>query len=142
MAAVSKAQVVGTAFTNEEVIERVIYDFAVDAGATGVLDLFTASADILITHFSSVVKTAGTSAGSATLKVGVTGSDALFMTTAQGAVASLTLGAAIFPVVVEGTPNVFALPVKLASGSKILQTIGTAALTAGKVEYTVRYMRA
>ena len=44
----------------------------------------------------------------------------------------------------EGTPNVVVLPMphRLASGDSILQTIGTAALTAGKIEYVIKYMRA
>lgn len=142
MAAIAKRKYIGNLFSNEEGIERVQYDFAVDGGATGALDLFEAQADVIITHFSSVVKTAATSGGSATLKVGITADDDAFMTTTQGAVANLTLGAAIFPPAVEGTPNVLPCPVKLVSGAKILQTIGTAALTAGKVEYIVKYMKA
>jgi hypothetical protein len=57
-------------------------------------------------------------------------------------VANLTAGALFMPVAVEGTPNVLPLPVKLASGAKIVQTIGTAALTAGKVEYVIGYVKA
>lgn len=146
MASVAKHKSIGPAFQKEEEVVRVVYDFSADGGATGALDLFTASVDCIITHFSAVVKTAATSGGSATLKVGITGDDDLFMTTTQGAVASLTLGAAILPapVLTEGTPNtiVMPLPVKLASGAKVLQTIGTAALTAGKVEYVLKYIAA
>jgi len=142
MAAVADHKSIDGTFSNEEVIKRVIYDFSKDAGATGALDLLTANEDIIITGFTSTVKTAATSGGSATLKVGITGDDDFFMTTTQGAVASLTLGAVIVPAVVEGTPNVLACPVKLASGAKVLQTIGTAALTAGKVEYCIKYIRA
>lgn len=142
MAALAGTKKVGKAFTNQEVIERVVYDFAVDGGATGALDVFTADADVVVTHFHTKVLTAATSGGSATLKVGVTGDDDRFVTTTQGAVASLTAGAVIVPVTVEGTPNVLATPVKLASGEKVLQTIGTAALTAGKVEYTIKYIKA
>lgn len=142
MAALAKRKYLGQAFNNEEIIERVRYDFSVDAGAVGALDIFEASADLIITGFHAYVKTAATSGGSATLEVGVTGDTNLLVNSTQGAVASLTLGAAIFPPVVEGTPNVLALPVKLASGAKILQTIGTAALTAGVVEYVVKYVKA
>lgn len=142
MAALAKRKYLGNLFGNEKEVVRVRYDFSVDAGATGALDIFEASADVIITGFASVVKTAGTSGGSATLKVGITGDDDAFMTTTQGAVASLTLGAVILPPAVEGTPNVLPLPVKLASGAKVLQTIGTAALTAGVVEYVIEYMRA
>lgn len=142
MAAIAKRKYLNHEMSNEEVVLRTQYDFSVDGGALGALDIFEASADIIITGFHAVVKTAGTSGGSATLKVGITADDDLFMTTTQGAVASLTLGAAIFPAVVEGTPNVLALPVKLVSGAKVLQTIGTAALTAGKVEYVIKYIPA
>ncbi len=142
MAAIAQQKDIGKTWSNEEQVLKVRYDFSVDGGATGALDIFEALEDVIITGFHSVVKTAATSGGSATLKVGITGDDDLFMTTTQGAVANLTLGAAIFPAVVEGTPNVIACPVKLASGAKVLQTIGTAALTAGVVEYTIKYMSA
>ena len=141
MAALDERKYLGKTFSNAKEMVKVIYDFAVDGGATGALDIFEASSDVVITGFFSVVKTTATSGGSATLKVGVTGDDDAFMTTTQGAVASLTAGALILPPAVEGTPNTLPLPVKLASGAKILQTIGTAALTAGKVEYTVEYTR-
>lgn len=144
MAAVAKAKNIGPAFTagvGYEVV-TVEYDFAVDGGATGALDLFTAGADIVITHFHSKVMTACTSGGSATLKVGITGTDNLFMNTTQGAVASLTANAVVLAPAVEGTPNVLPLPVKLASGAKVLQTIGTAALNAGKVKYVIGYIKA
>lgn len=140
MATIAKHKALGQTFKNEKVIERVRYDFAVDGGATGALDIFTASQDLLITGFSSCVKTLGASLGSATLIVGVTADTDAFSTLAQGAVANLTAGAVILPPAVEGTPNVLPLPLKLASGSKVLQTIGTAALTAGVVEYAIEYM--
>lgn len=140
MAAVSAYKKIGPTFKNKVEVVRVAYDFAVDGGATGALDIFEATSDVIIVGFASVVKTACTSGGSATLKVGVSADDDAFMTTTQGAVANLTANAVILPVAVEGTPNTLPIPVKLPSGSKILQTIGTAALTAGKVEYTVQYI--
>lgn len=142
MATLAKMLNVGPTFKNEKETVRTRYDFSKDAGATGALDIFTAKVDIIITAFYTVVKTAATSGGSATLKVGVSADDDLFLTTVQGAVANLTLGAALFPAVVEGTPNVLACPVKVPAGSKVLQTIGTAALTAGVVEYVMEYMAA
>lgn len=146
MATVAKHKTIGTVFSNEMVTERVVYDFSVDAGATGALDIFTAGADIVLTGFHAYVKTTATSGGSATLKVGVTGDDDLFMTTTEGAVANLTANAVLQakPVLAEGTPNTvtWPFPRRLASGDKILQTIGTAALTAGKVEYVLQYVKA
>lgn len=142
MAAIKDTRTISGPMSNDKAVYRLRYDFSKDAGATGVLDIAVAGEDLVITRFWSTVKTAGTSGGSATLKVGITGSDALFMNTTQGAVASLTLGAVIFPPAVEGTPNALPLPVKLASGAKILQTIGTAALTAGVVEYYIEVAKA
>jgi hypothetical protein len=142
MATLKNYKKIGPTFTNGEECVTVEWDFANDAGATGVLDIFEAGSDVVITHFHSTVLTAATSGGSATLKVGITGDDDLFMTTTQGAVASLTLGAVVIPAVVDGTPNVIATPVKLASGAKVLQTIGTAAMTAGKVKYVIKYIKA
>jgi len=142
MAAIADVKIVGSTFKNEKVIVRARYDFSKDAGATGALDIFQASRDIIITAFSAVVKTAGTSGGSATLKIGITADDDLFLNTTQGAVANLTANAVLLPPLVEGTPNVLALPVKLASAAKVLQTIGTAALTAGVIEYVLEYYEA
>lgn len=144
MASLAKHRTLGAVYKNEKVVERIRYDFSADAGATGALDIATAGADIVITGFHAVCKTLAASGGSATLKVGVTGDDDVFMTTTEGAVANLTAGAVFQakPVLTEGTPNTVAWPFprKLASGEKILQTIGTAALTAGVVEYVIEYM--
>lgn len=142
MPAVKNYKKIGPTFSTGEECVTAEWDFSNDAGATGVLDIFEADGDVVITHFHTSVLTAATSGGSATLKVGITGDDDLFMTTTQGAVASLTLGAVVIPVVVEGTPNVLALPIKLASGAKVVQTIGTAAMTAGKVKYVIKYIKA
>lgn len=141
MAAVKDAKTIGPAFTNAEEVVRVTYDFAKDAGAVGALDLFTAEGSVAITYFHAYVVTACTSGGSATVKVGKTGDDDLMFGTTTGAVASLTAGAFIKPDVVEGTPNVVALPTILTDGQKLLQTIGTAALTAGKIEYVIKYVK-
>lgn len=142
MAAIQTYKKIGPAFTNGEEQVTAVYDFAVDGGATGVLDVFEAGSDIVITHFHAYVLTAATSGGSATVKVGTSGDDDLFMTTTQGAVANLTAAAAFMPLAVEGTPNALPLPVKLASGSKVVMTIGTAALTAGKVKFVIKYVQA
>jgi hypothetical protein len=143
MAALAKKLNVGPAFSAGMEMAHVEYDFSVDAGAVGALDIFEAAEDIVITHFHSKVMTACTSDGSATLKVGVSGGTTdLFMNTTQGAVTSLTANAVILPLAVEGTPNALPIPYKLASGGKLIQTIGTAALKAGKVKYVIGYVKA
>jgi hypothetical protein len=145
MAAVKDMKKLGPAFSNDEVVIRAVYDFAKDGGAVGALDLFEAGADILITHFSSVVKTAVTSTGNLTLAVGVTGATTAFMTATQGAKANLVADAAIFPLHTSGADDtswVPTLPRKLSAGDKVLQTIGTEVANAGKVEYCIKYVRA
>lgn len=146
MTAVAKAKTIGSAFSNEVILERVVYDFSVDGGAVGALDLFTAGADVVLKSFHAYVKVAGTSGGSATLAVGVTGSTSAFVTATEGAVANLTLNNVLQakPVLTEGTPNTIALPLprRLAAGAKIVQTIGTATLTAGQIEYVIEYCKA
>jgi hypothetical protein len=137
MAALKKHLTIGQPAANRREIYRIEYDFAKDGGATGVLDIATAAQDLVISGFWSFVNTAFTSSGSATLKVGVTGSDAVFMNTTQGAVASLTADAVVIPPLVEGTPNAAPLPRKLAAAAKILQTIGTEVLLTGKVTYFI-----
>jgi hypothetical protein len=143
MAAIAGAKTIGPTFNNAEEVVHAYYDFSVDAGATGVLDLFTAGEAIVITGFHATVMTTCTSGGSATVIAGISGGDTdIFMNATQGAVASLAAAYTAVPPAVEGTPNVLPLPVALASGGKIIQTIGTATLTAGKIKYVIKYMKA
>lgn len=124
MAAVAGAKV-ASPFYNEAQLVRVVYDFSVDAGAVGALDLLTVSKASVVRLKHLVVKTACTSGGSATVAVGVTGATTAFVDATEGAVANLTANA-----VVDGA----SAPKYCAAGAKCVLTIGTAALTAGKVE--------
>lgn len=133
---------VGGPFSDEVQTIRARYDFAKDAGATGALNIFTAVEACVVIGFYAVVKTAATSGGSATLAVGVTGSTSAFVSTTAGAVANLTANAVLVPALTEGTPNVAAIPRRLASGDSVLQTIGTAALTAGVIDYVLLIAKA
>lgn len=133
MAAVAKAKSIGNTFANDIVTERVIYDFSVDGGAVGALDLFTADADVVLKGFHAYVKTAATSGGSATVAIGVTGATTAFVDATAGAVANLTANAVLGSAIA---------PRRLASGAAVLMTIGTAALTAGKIEVVISYTRA
>lgn len=129
MAAVKNAKS-GSALTEKREFVEVTYDFSLDAGATSALDLFTAQQDLVIHCVTAKVKTACTSAGSATVEVGKTGDTAGLV--AQTAVASLTAGA-----VIDSKKGGY----KLASGGVIIQTIATAALTAGKITYVIEYSK-
>lgn len=130
MAAVAKAVRIGSGFQNEENIVRVVYDFAVDGGATATLDLGTAVQACMVTGFYAVVKTACTSGGSATVQVGDTNDDDRYLTAT--AVASLTANATF------GENGAFNQVVRLAAGDKLTMTIATAALTAGKIEFVFK----
>lgn len=144
MAALKKHQTVYAPMSGDEEEIRIEYDFAEDAGATGALDIATAGEDLILVSAHARVLEACTSEGSATLEWGDEDNDDRFANTTQGAVANLTKDAVIFPIVpASGEAESIAPPVpfKLASGKKLVQTIGTAALTAGKVQYVIRVRR-
>jgi hypothetical protein len=130
MAAVSNAKTSGAGWSGKMEICEVTYDYSVDGGAAGALDLFTADADLVIHRVTAKVVTAVTSGGAATVEVGKSGDTAGLV--AQTGKASLTAG-----VVVDSKIGGY----KLASGAKIIQTIGTAALTAGKIKYLIEYSK-
>lgn len=130
MSAVANAKASGSGWTGKMEVCEVTYDFAVDAGGTGALDLFTAEADLVIHRVTAKVKAAVTSSGSATVEVGKSGDTAGLM--AQTGKASLGLG-----VVVDSKIGGY----KLASGAKIIQTIATSALLTGKITYMIEYSK-
>jgi hypothetical protein len=131
MATLKGYKKVGSPFTNDSETVKVTYDFSVDAGAVGALDVLLAEQNCVITGFYMVVETAATSGGSMTLDVGITGDTNLLL--ADLAVASMTAGSLHKPTIVEGTPNVLPMPVKLASAAKVLFEIKTATLLTGKM---------
>lgn len=129
MATLKNYKKIGSPFTNQTEVIKVTYDFSVDAGAIGAYDVLLAEQDCVLTEFYMVVETAEAGA-TMTLDVGITGDTNLLL--ADLAVASMTAGSLHKPTIVEGTPNVLPMPVKLANTSKVLFEIKTAALTAGK----------
>lgn len=139
--AAAAMKTVGYGFTGKKETVQVTYDFANDGGATGVIQLAKAADDLIVTSAHAVVKTACTSGGSATVKIGVTGADSALFGTTTGAVANLTASKYLPQDVVEGTPNTFGFPRKIAAGDYVLLTIGTAALTAGKIVVTLEVMK-
>lgn len=143
MAAVTNHQTVGNLFDGKIETFRVVYDYAVDGGATGALDLLTASTGGLLIHAAYLkVVTLCASTGSATVKWGPSTDDDRFANTTQGAVANLTAGAVIVPLALEGTPNVIATPFYLAAAGKLTMTIGTEVLSAGKIEFVIHASKA
>lgn len=110
-----------------EVVE-VEYDFANDGGSTGAKDIVTFPSAMVIIDAWTKIDTAvvGTSS---TLIWGVKGGDTdACLDATSGAEANLTIGAVI--------PGESACKnLKLAAGAIMEMTIGTAALTAGKVRF-------
>ena len=139
MAAVTDHKTVAAPMGNAEQIARVVYDFAADAGAIGALDLLTADGAIVITDFYArgITELNSTSNGT-TIDVGVSGgnTDVLLDGVAE---ATFAAGALVQPTIVDGTPNELPLPLLLASGGKIIQTIGGEEIDTGKIEYFFKY---
>lgn len=132
MATVSNHKTIGPTFGNAEELVFAYYDFSADAGAQGSLDIFTAAADVIVTYFHMEVESTCTGTN-AVLTVNTTDDTEKYCSAAQGAVANLAAG---YNLIGPFTG------VKLASGEKITQTIATAALTAGKVKYVIKYVNA
>lgn len=114
------------AWKNEAKVMRLRYDFDKDGGAVGAIDLGIFEKKSLILSSRVVVKTAGASGGSATVKAGITADDDAFLAVANGAVAALTADKVLSETAGQ---NLIA-----AEGQKVTMTIGTAALTAGVIE--------
>lgn len=139
MAALKNKKIVGASFPNATQIVKVIYDFALDGAMASPLDVIEAEDDIVILGFFAKVLTTCTSGGSATLAVGVSGGD-VDVLMGDTAVAGLVANAFFAPpqVLTEGTPNTMSpqLPIKLASGEKIVADTTTASFLTGKIEFT------
>ena len=134
MTAVAKYKKEGGGMGNDSHFVRAVYDFSVDAGAIGVLDLFEADGACVIKSFHAVVETAFTSGGAATLTAGVQGGDVDVLLAAV-ALGSLTANS------VHGEAVALNLPIYLADGAILQQDIKVAAYTAGKIEYVFEVMK-
>lgn len=121
-------------FSNEEALVRSLYEYSRDGGAVGTFELFEANKDCVVTHFHAYVKEAVTSAGSATVIIGQTGDDDSLVTSKLQA--ALTIGTLL------KEDGAAVLPIKLAAGDKIYMTVGVAALTAGKIDCVIKYVKA
>jgi hypothetical protein len=124
----------GRGFSNERQTVKLTYNFTNDAGAfADVVKVGTTEGKILVLDSAVHVETACTSAGSATVIVGVAGGDTdAFMDLTSGAVASLTDDSVAQETTGQG--------IVLASGAAIHLDIGTADLTAGKINVILSYI--
>jgi len=141
MAAVADKKTVTAPFGNTEAMVRVIYDFAADAGDAGALELLEADGAIVITDFYvRGITELDSAADGSSIDVGISGGDTDILLDGV-AEASVAAGALVKPTIVEGAPNVMPMPLLLADGGKIIQTIKDEALTSGKCEYFFKYHR-
>jgi len=118
-------------------VQKYTYDFAVGGGAISTLMLTSDTGvaqqlpdNAVLLGATCEVVTPVASLGSAQLKFGYTGSDAYFL--------ALT-GKASFDADGKAVKMEAATPTKLTAVKSVLMTIGTAALTAGKLNVWVRY---
>jgi len=115
------------------------YNFANDGGATGAItpkNNCTLPANAVITNVATNATTSVTSGGSATIAAGTTaGSSATSFFTASGK-ANFASGDFVQGVPVPDTASTW---VKLSAAGQVQITVGTAALTAGVVEFYVFY---
>lgn len=133
---------IGPLFNDQEGAATVYYDFDVDGAADTTYELFTASENLVITYFGAKVLT--TFSGDATtLEIGILGGyNDEFINATQGAVANLTAGAIILPPAVEGAPNRLNLPVRLPSADQVILSFANGPMTAGKIKFVMRYIKA
>ena len=136
--AVKDHKTVGPVFHNDKELVRVKYSFADDGGVLGSttpLILLTAGDDVVITNFwVRGITELDSAADGTSIDVGVAGgnTDVLLDGVAE---ATFAANALLQPTLVEGTPNVPALPLKLASAGKIEMLIVDEALNAGECEF-------
>lgn len=136
---------VGTVVDRTKCFMRAVYDFTVLGGVASTIPLNDDQGNAavlpqgaIVTNVVAHVITQPTSAGSATVALGSNISAATTDLMAATAKASLTVGfVAGVPV---GTAATWVGPVTGQTGSQIQVTIGTAALTAGKIYYCVEFL--
>lgn len=124
----------GRGFSNERQTVKLTYDAANDSLlAADTVKLGTVDGKILVMDSVVHVETACTSGGSATVIVGVGGGDTdAFMDLASGAVANLVDDFCNQETTGQG--------IVLADGAEIVLDVGTADLTAGKINVILSYV--
>lgn len=112
------------------------YDFAKDGGAAGAISTGVYVPGLAIVHrFQAKVITAPTSGGAATLSFGISGSVQALMVT--NAIAVFVINTVVPGVDLNANPLM--LSTTFGAAPEILLTIGTAALTAGRIAFEVEY---
>ena len=129
MAAVSGSKKHGGSFSNESVIVRSVWDFDVDGGAVGNLDLFEADGDVVVLLKAAVVKDPVLSGGALTLSVGESAGSELINAWPKANM--------------DGDEHKIGLvPLKLTAGEKVGMSIAVASATRGKIEFIFEVLKA
>jgi len=124
-----------SAWSNELKVEKLTYDFSEDTGAQGTYSLAKFLKKALVVDACVQVETACTSAGLATVQIGTSTGDAdAFMDTTSGAVANL-----VDDFTVKETAG---QSLVVAEDETVDLVIGTADLTAGKINVYLAYYKA
>lgn len=120
-------------FSGSKEVVEIVWDYAVDGGAIGALDLLKVKEDSVLTQFHAVIKTSLVGV-SGTVEIGKSGDTAGIM--AQTGTASLQT--ANSPV----DSASFGSAYRLVANDVIIQTIATTAMTDGKIKYMFELMKA
>lgn len=121
-------------YYNEAQIARLVYDFAEDGGATAdTVRLAQVTGKILVVEATLHVITAFTSGGSATVTLGAETADA------DAFAAAVAVGTLVDDYVVKTAAGQILVIDGASATDYITLAVGTAALTAGKLELIMRY---
>jgi hypothetical protein len=140
---IADAALEGAAFAASAGIWRTAvrrYDFAVDGGALGDLDLFTVTGDALVQVFG-LCKTDLVGGAGFTFEVGIAGNtDAIIATTGGVDIDAGDTWQDAAPDANPGAVDLTARTFAIASGADITQTIGVDTATAGVIDYYCRWL--
>lgn len=131
----------GTLMDRTKCHVRAVYDFAVQGGAVGSLNLLDDQGNpcilpqgAIVTNVVLNVITAGTTSASGTLSLGLLTATDLLAATAAASITGFLAGVPV------GTAATWKGPVTSQNGSQITAAIATGALTAGKFYANIEYV--
>jgi hypothetical protein len=126
---------IGAPASLEKRFYKAQWDYAVDGGATGDFNVFTADGACLVTDFYYYVDTTVTSATTGDVSFGDTNSGTVFENAASTGASGIASGTVL------KEDSLTDMPRLLDDADVISMSIGTAALTAGKITICVGVMK-
>ena len=128
MASVVDKKVISEPFSNEAELVRAVWDYDVDGGAVGSLDLLEAQGNVAVLLKAAVVKDPVLSGGALTLSVGESAGSELINAWPKANM--------------DGDEHKIGLvPLKLTAGEKVGMSIAVASATRGKIEFIFEVLR-